>query len=70
MWKKRLVLKIFKKGDLCDCNPWRGVTLLPIISKIFCRVLLKWNKKGVDKSFERSRLDLDQIEALLNRSLY
>ena len=36
VWKKGLVVKIFKKGDLRDCNNWRGVTLLPIISKIFC----------------------------------
>ena len=35
VWKKGLVVKIFKKGDLRDCNNWRGVTLLPIISKIF-----------------------------------
>jgi len=28
MWKKGLIVKIFKKGDLRDCNNWRGVTLL------------------------------------------
>ena len=26
VWKKGLIVKIFKKGDLCDCNNWRGVT--------------------------------------------
>ena len=32
VWKKRLIVKIFTKGDLRDCNNWRGVTLLPVIS--------------------------------------
>ena len=29
VWKKGLIVKIFKKGDLRDCNNWREVTLLP-----------------------------------------
>ena len=49
VWKKRLIVKIFKRGDLRDCNNWRGVTLLPIISKIFCRVMLERIKIGIDK---------------------
>ena len=28
----RLLVRIFKKGDLRDCNNWRGVTFLPVIS--------------------------------------
>ena len=31
MWKKGLIVNIFKKGDLQVCNNWRGVTLLPVI---------------------------------------
>jgi len=49
MWKKGLIVKIFKKGDLRDCNNWRGVTLLPVISHIFCRMLLERIKRDVDK---------------------
>ena len=30
--KKGLIVKIFQKGDLRDCNNWRGVTFLPVIS--------------------------------------
>jgi hypothetical protein len=40
-WKKGLSVYIAKKGDLADCNNWRGVTLLPVMSKIFRRVLIK-----------------------------
>ena len=70
MWKKGLDVKIFKRGDLRDYNNWRGVTVLPIISKIFCRMLLERIKKVLTRSFERSRLDFDRIEVQLNRSLY
>lgn len=49
VWKKGLIVKIFKKGDLHDCNNWRRVTLLPIISKIFCRMMLERIRIGVDK---------------------
>ena len=43
------MVKIFKKGDLPDCNNWRRVTLLPVISKIFCRMMLEQIKIGIDK---------------------
>jgi len=33
-WEERLIIKILKKGDLPNCNNWRGVTLLSIPSKI------------------------------------
>ena len=52
MCKKELVVSIFKKGDLRDCNNWRGVTLLPIIRKIFHRMLLERIKKGIDKKLK------------------
>ena len=58
-----------KEGDFRDCNNWRGVTLLPIISKIFHRMLLGWIKRGVDKTLQKSRLALDQMTVQLNRSL-
>ena len=40
------MFKVFKKGDLRECNNWRGVTLLPVISKIFFRMLLERIKKA------------------------
>lgn len=58
-----------KEGDFRDCNNWRGVTLLPIISKIFHRMLLGRIKRGVDKTLQKSRLALDQMTVQLNRSL-
>ena len=53
-----------------EYNNWRGVTLSPVTSKTFCRMLLERIKKGVDKKFERSRLSLDPRKVQLNTSLY
>ena len=33
-WEAGLIIKIPKKGDLSNCNNWRGITLLSIPSKI------------------------------------
>ena len=38
-WKTRLIVKLPKKGDLGECNNWRGVTLLPITSKVFSKII-------------------------------
>ena len=70
LWKKELVVKVFKKGSLHEYNNWRGVTLPPVTSKTFCRMLLERIKKVVDKKFERSRLSLDPRKVQLNTSLY
>ena len=47
-WSRGLIVKLPKKGNLHECTNWRGITLLPVISKIFGRVLISRIKKGVD----------------------
>ena len=71
VWKKELVVKVFKKGDLRECNNWRGVTLLPVISKILS-VGCCWSgsRKAYTRNFERGRLGFAPREVQLNRSLY
>ena len=66
-------MKKFRKGDLRDCNKWRGVTLLPVISKVFCRMIIDQIKKGVDRKlrkeyagFRPGRGTTEQIFALRN----
>ena len=39
-WKTGLIFKLPKKGDLGDCNNWRGITLLSLTSKVFSRIVL------------------------------
>ena len=50
-------MKIIKKWDLRDCNKWRGVTLVhvPVISKVFCRMIIDLIKKGVDRKLRKEQ---------------
>ena len=44
-WRKGLIIKLAKKGDLTCCGNWRGITLIPDIAKI----IIKRISKEVDK---------------------
>ncbi|CAH1248758.1 Hypp8389 [Branchiostoma lanceolatum] len=72
-WSKGLIFKIPKKGDLSNCNNWRGITLLSIPSKVFCRILLKRIDSVIDPKlreeqagFRKGRGCADQLFALRN----
>lgn len=72
-WAKGIIVKIPKKGDLNDCNNWRGITLLSIPGKVLCKVILKRIDEKIDKSlreeqagFRRGRGCIDQIFTLRN----
>lgn len=39
-WKEAIIVKLPKKGDRKKCNNWRGISLLPTVSKIFTQVIL------------------------------
>jgi hypothetical protein len=34
-WRKGLLLKLPKKGNVLNCSNLRGITVLPVISKIY-----------------------------------
>lgn len=62
-----------KKGNLGDCNNWRGVTLLSTPGKVFSSVLLQRLKTEVDNilreekaSFRKGRSCSEQIFTLRN----
>lgn len=72
-WKSGIIIKLPKKGDKTECNNWRGITLLPTISKVFTRVLLDRVKHQVDAQlrkeqagFRPGRSCCDQIFVLRN----
>ena len=72
-WDKGLIVKLPKKGNLQSCDSWRGITLLSIPSKVFCRILLGRIESAVDQNlrqeqagFRRERGCTDQIFALKN----
>ena len=70
-WKEGHLVKIPKKGDLSNCNNYRGITLLSIPGKVFTRILLERIKETVDgqlrdnqTGFRKNRSCTDQIAAL------
>ena len=70
-WRKELLVKLPKKGDLSLCNNWRGITLLSIPSKFLYSVILQRIKTEVGKSlrdeqegFRQERSCVDQIATL------
>ena len=72
-WKNGTIVKIPKKGDLTDCNNWRGITLLSVPGKVFCSIILGRIRKAIDEKlreeqagFRLGRSCIDQIFALRN----
>ena len=47
-WKTGTIVKLPKKGDLGNCNNWRGITLLSLTNKIFSRIILQRITTAVD----------------------
>ncbi len=70
-WKKGVIVKLPKKGDLASCGNWRGITLLSIPGKILSRILLERMKDSLDKKlreeqagFRKNRSCTDHIFTL------
>ena len=38
-WKEGLIVNLFKKGDREDPGNYRGINLLSVVGKVFCKVL-------------------------------
>ena len=51
-WQKGVIIKLPKKGDLENCNNWRGVTLLSVPSKVLGRVIIVRIRDALDKKTE------------------
>ena len=47
-WKKGLIVRIAKKGDLTKCGNWRGITLMSAAAKVMGKVLIRRISDGVD----------------------
>jgi len=69
-WRKGIIVKLPKKGNLSDCNNWPGITLLSTPGKVFTRVLLNRLQNSVDQTlrdeqagFRKGRSCTEQIFA-------
>ena len=38
-WREGLIVNLFKKGDKEDPGNYRGMTLLSVVGKVFCKIL-------------------------------
>ena len=38
-WREGLIVNLFKKGDKEDPGNYRGITLLSVVGKVFCKVI-------------------------------
>ena len=61
-------MKIPKQGVLKECKNWRGVTLLPVASKVMGRIIIKRIQNGVDHvlrieqaGFQKNKSTINQI---------
>ena len=54
-WKTGLIVKLPKKGDLGNCDNWRGVTLLPITSKVFSKIIHTRLAEAVDEYIKQEQ---------------
>ena len=72
-WNKGLIVKLPKKEDLQHCDNLRGIALLSVPSKIFCRVLLNRIEGAIDVKLRQEQVGFwsgkgctDQIFAVRN----
>jgi len=70
-WKEGIIVKLPKKGDLTDCNNWRGINILCVVMKVFCKIILERMVKLIDAKirpeqagFRAGRSCIDQANAL------
>ena len=67
-WNKGLIIKIPKKGDLQNCDNWRGITLLSMPSKIFCRILLNRIEGAIDVNLRKNKQDFGETKYAWTKS--
>lgn len=70
-WNSGIIIKIPKKGDLSNCDNWRGINLLSACSKVFMRIILNRMMQSMEKDlrkeqagFRPQRSCIDQINTV------
>ena len=72
-WTERVIVKIPKKGALNNCNNWRGITLISVLSQILANIITQRIADTVDQQLRREQAGFwkgegctDQIFTLCN----
>lgn len=64
-WKTGLIVRLAKKGDLTDCNNWRGITLLSLTSNVFSKIIQGRMTAALEKdNFRKGKSCSDHIFTL------
>jgi len=66
-WKNGMIVPLPKKGDLSNCNNWRGITLLSVPGKVFACVLLGRIQKAVDTNLRQGQAIFRQVDRAVIR---
>ena len=59
-WKNGYLVKLPKKRDLGRCKNWRGIMLLAILCKVFCRFIIERLKHALDHNLRCERTGFRQ----------
>ena len=54
-WRRGLIIKLPKKGDLTMCGNWRGITLLSMVGKVMARSIIKRLRDSVDRRLRKEQ---------------
>lgn len=54
-WRKGLIIKLPKKGNLKECKNWCGITLLPVVSKVMGRTVIDRIRTGVESKLREEQ---------------
>lgn len=72
-WTIGMILPIYKKGDKHDCNNYRGITLLSVVSKVYEQIIENKLRKKIEPTltetqsgFRKGRSAQDHIFSLKN----
>ena len=59
-WKRGVIVKVPKKGDLSDCSNWRGITLLPVARKVLSNLIYNRLREAVDSNMREEQAGFRQ----------
>ena len=54
-WRKGLIVKLPKKGNLKECKNWRGITLLSVVSKVMGKIVIERIRTGVESKLRKEQ---------------
>jgi len=54
-WRKGLIAKLPKKGNLKECKNWRGITLLSVVSKVMGKIVIDRIRTGVESKLRKEQ---------------